>query len=204
MSLSTTGSGVSGNFAVSVSVNEYEFLRLQKDVGKELIYNIREILRDEDINFTEDLANSFTLVLWQSKAWIESSNHYAGLVDKGMKPGHFVNFDALYDWVRIKLDIEEPDTTAVTWKIMKKIQNEGIAPKRYVKKAIKMLIGKHGLVSLKHKSSGKKKKSRANKTVKRIMKAVTKINKAIRKTKRTLNKVNKNINKYTRPLRKYK
>lgn len=190
---------------ISVSANEYELLRLQKDVGTEIIKNIQQILRDEDINFTEDLAHSFSLVMWQSKAHVESSNRYAGLVDKGMSGGHWVNYDALHDWVRIKLNIDDPEAIEVTWKILKKIQKEGIRPKRYVKKALKMLIGKHGSASLKRKSgSSKKKKSRVAKFARKVMKAINKINKSIRKTKSTLNKVNRNINKVARPIRKYK
>ena len=109
---------------VQVSANEYEFLRLQKDVGVEIIMNIREILRDEDINFTEDLANSFSLVMWMGKAHGESSNRYAGLVDRGMRKGTWVNYDALHDWVKIKLGIDDPEAVEVTWKILKKIQKE--------------------------------------------------------------------------------
>jgi len=94
---------------VSVSANEFEILRLQKDIGSGIIENMKDVLRDLDIDFTDDLSNSFTLVMWQGKAHIESDNHYAHLVDRGLKPGSWVNYDALYDWVRIKLNIEEPD-----------------------------------------------------------------------------------------------
>lgn len=205
MSLATTGSGVSSNPIISVSANEYEFLRLQKDVGSEIIYNIRQILRDEDINFTEDLAHSFSLVMWQGKAHVESSNRYAGLVDRGLSPGTWVNYDALHDWVRIKLGIDDPEAVEVTWKILKKIRKSGISPTRFVKKALKMVIGKHGSATLRHKSSGKsKKKTRGAKYTRKVIKAINKINKAIRKTKSTLNKVNRNINKVLKPIRRYK
>ncbi len=168
---------------IQVSANEYEFLRLQKDVGSEIILNIRQILRDEDINFTEDLANSFSLVMWMGKAHIESSNRYAGLVDRGMKPGKWVNYDALHDWVVIKLGIDDPEAVNVTWKILKKIQRDGIRPKRYVKKALKMVIGKHGVATLRRKTGNKRKRKS------RIMKTVGKINKAIRAVKRILRKI---------------
>ena len=56
------------------------------------------------------MSNSFELVMMTSAteanvgtSAVETSNPYANLVDKGMKPGVSVNFDALYDWVRTKL-----------------------------------------------------------------------------------------------------
>jgi len=196
---------LSSAHTISVSANEYEFLRLQKDVGSVIIYNIRQILRDEDINFTEDLAHSFSLVMWMGKAHVESSSRYAGLVDRGLSPGTWVNYDALHDWVRIKLGIDDPEAVEVTWKILKKIRKSGIQPKRYVKKALKMLIGKHGSATLRHKSGAKsKKKTRAGKFTKKVMKAVNKINKKIRKIKKTLNNANRKINKVIKPLRRYK
>ena len=115
-----------------------------------------------------------------------------------MSPGKWVNYDALHDWVVIKLGIDDPEAVDVTWKILRKIQKDGIQPTRFVKKALKMLIGKHGVPSLKRKSGGKRKKKS------RIMKAINKINKAIRKIKSTLNKINRNINKTIQPIRRYR
>jgi len=212
MSSVTNTSGIINAPNITVSPNEYELLRLQKDAGSEIIKNIRDILRDEDINFTEDLANSFSLVMWQGKAWVESSNRYASLVDRGMKPGKWVNFDALYDWVRIKLDIdEEPEATNVTWKILNKIHNKGIEPTRFAKKALKRLIGEHGAISLRRSYNKRGNKSRSHKIIKHLQKIGKKFGKVIRSTsktlrkiKRTLNKTNNNINKVIKPIRRYK
>lgn len=199
------------------SQNEYEILRFQKDIGAELIKNIQQILRDEDINFTEDLANSFSLVMIGGQAWVESSNHYAGLVDRGLNPGSDVNFDAIHDWVRIKLGIsEEPELTNVTWKIVRKIKAAGIPPKRFGKKAIKMLIAKHGVANIKSTGSGTSKKAtnfqkRVKKLVKTLKKIGKKINKSIKKGIRFTRKANKIINKgvdktfkYQKKLERYK
>lgn len=189
-------STVSNNAVNQVSPNEYEFLRLQKDTGSEIIKNIQEILRDEDINFTEDLSNSFSLTMWQGKAYVATRNPYARFVDWGLREGTWVNFDALYDWVRIKLNIEEPYTEGVTWKIMKKIQKNGIKPKRFVKKALKKLIGDHGVTSLRRTSGGKRKKK-----VKSKMRHVNSINRVIRKVRKVLNTINSIQRSITSPTR---
>lgn len=175
--------------------NEYEILRLQKDVGSEIIANMRDILRDEDINFTGDLAASFSLVLMYGKAWVETDNKYAGLVDKGLKPGTYVNYDALKDWVKIKLGFEEPELSEVTWKIVRKIRSVGIPPKRYVKKALKMVIGDHGVVTVRRGSKSKKSKG---------SKLLNKINKVVKKINKIVTKLSRNINKGYRGVRRYK
>jgi hypothetical protein len=195
---------------VNTTANQYERFRMQKDVGEDLIMNIKKILRDEDINFTQDLSNSFELVMHTSPSEpdagttsVVTSNPYANLVDKGMKPGVSVNFDALYDWVRIKIGLEEPELTPVTWSILHKIRNKGIAPTRFAKKAIKMTIGKHGIPNVKKRFSTNKKKRGT--FMKKLIKFVKKVKKVIKKMKRIVNKVVKlrKINKGLRKINKY-
>ena len=190
---------------VEVSENQYERFRMQKDLGVALITNIKKVLKTEGINFTEDLSNSFELVMniKSGTSAVETSNPYANLVDKGMKPGVTVNFDALYDWVRIKIGLEEPELTDVTWAILHKIRNKGIAPTRFAKKAIKMTIGKHGIPNIKKRSSTSKKKY--GKFMKKLVKFANKIKKVIKKMKRILKKIVKlrKINKGLRQLNKY-
>lgn len=195
---------------VRVSENEYERLRMKKNIGAELIDNIRLVLQNEDINFTGDLSNSFELFLMRDNAWVASTNKYAGLVDRGLNPGTTVNFDALKDWVRIKLGItDEPELTNVTWKIIRKIAAAGIPPKRYAKKAIKMVIYDHGVPNIKRQTGSKRNKSgkfakkvkSISKKINRIIKKINRnINKGIRKSIKTLSKTGKYYNK----LRKYK
>lgn len=180
--------------------NEYEILRFQKDVGSEIILNIRKVLRDEDINFSGDLSNSFKLVMINGKAWIETDNKYALLVDRGLNPGTYVNFDAIKDWVKIKLGIgNEPELTEVTWKIVRKIRSTGIKPKRFAKKAIKMVIGEHGLSNVRRNSGGSNKK-KSGKFFKRVKKIFKTINKVIKSINKNLNKTSK----YQKKLGRYK
>ena len=195
---------------VEVSENQYERFRMQKDLGVELITNIKKILKTEDINFTEDLSNSFELVMSikSGTSAVETSNPYANLVDKGMKPGVSVNFDALYDWVRIKIGLEEPELTQVTWKILHKIRNKGIDPTHFAKKAIKKVIGKHGLAGT-HRRKYKKKTTtisgkladKRGKYAKAFSSAKAKVSKAAKKINKILKKVRHDVTK-TSNLRK--
>ena len=194
---------------VEVSENQYERFRMQKDLGEALIINIKKILKTDGIDFTQDLSNSFELVMNLNTVTsaVETSNPYANLVDKGMKPGVTVNFDALYDWVRIKIGLEEPELTEVTWKTLHKIRNKGIDPTHFAKKAIKKVIGKHGLAGNPRKKYKKKTKisgklpDNRTKWAKRVAKVKAKVSKAAKKINKVLKKVRKNVTK-TSNLRK--
>ena len=208
MSLPANNTAVAST-QVQVSENQYERFRMQKDLGVALITNIKKILRDEDINFTQDLSNSFELVMniKSGTSAVETSNPYANLVDKGMKPGVTVNFDALYDWVRIKIGLEEPELTDVTWKILHKIRNKGIDPTHFAKKAIKKVIGKHGLAGT-HRRKYKKKTTisgqladKRGRFAKMISKVKANVSKSAKKINKVLKKVRKNVTK-TSNLRK--
>ena len=195
---------------VEVSENQYERFRMQKDLGVALITNIKKILKTEGINFTQDLSNSFELVMniKSGTSAVETSNPYANLVDKGMKPGVSVNFDALYDWVRVKIGLEEPELTEVTWKILHKIRNKGIDPTHFAKKAIKKVIGKHGLAGT-HRRKYKKKTTtisgkladKRGKYAKAFSSAKAKVSKAAKKINKILKKVRHDVTK-TSNLRK--
>lgn len=207
MSLPANNTAVAST-QVQVSENQYERFRMQKDLGVALITNIKKVLKTEGINFTEDLSNSFELVMniKSGTSAVETSNPYANLVDKGMKPGVSVNFDALYDWVRIKIGLEEPELTDVTWKILHKIRNKGIDPTHFAKKAIKMVIGKHGVASPRRTYKKKTKVSGAiedkrSKYSKAYSNAKTKVNQSAKKVNKILKKVRKNVTK-TSNLRK--
>ena len=209
MSFSVTTPTGNSQSTVNTTVNQYERFRMQKDLGVDLITNIKKILRDEDINFTQDLSNSFELVMniKSGTSAVETSNPYANLVDKGMKPGVTVNFDALYDWVRIKIGLEEPELTDVTWKILHKIRNKGIDPTHFAKKAIKKVIGKHGLAGT-HRRKYKKKTTisgqladKRGRFAKMISKVKANVSKSAKKINKVLKKVRKNVTK-TSNLRK--
>ena len=208
MSLPANNTAVAST-QVQVSENQYERFRMQKDLGVALITNIKKVLKTEGINFTEDLSNSFELVMniKSGTSTVETSNPYANLVDKGMKPGVSVNFDALYDWVRVKIGLEEPELTEVTWAILHKIRNKGIDPTHFAKKAIKKVIGKHGLAGT-HRRKYKKKTTisgqladKRGRFAKMISKVKANVSKSAKKINKVLKKVRKNVTK-TSNLRK--
>tara|TARA_R100000963_G_C4607259_1_gene78891 strand:+ start:41 stop:703 length:663 start_codon:yes stop_codon:yes gene_type:complete len=203
------------NSTVSTTENQYERFRMQKDLGVELIKNIKKVLRNKDINFTEDLSNSFELVMMTSATEsnvgttsVATSNPYANLVDKGMRAGKWVNYDALYDWVSTKLwsrtGLDEKYFADVTWKIMRKIKNEGIDPTHFAKKAIKMVIGKHGVAGTKRNYKSKS-KNKSGKYMKKLKKFAKNAKKAIKKMKRVIKKIVKirKINKGLKQINKY-
>tara|TARA_R110000744_G_scaffold159683_3_gene275808 strand:- start:244 stop:909 length:666 start_codon:yes stop_codon:yes gene_type:complete len=204
-------SAINTSARVITTANQYELLRMEKDIGTELIINMKKILRDKDINFTEDLSNSFELVLLTDGSCVASNNPYAGLVDKGMKPGVSVNFDALYDWVSTKLwartGIDEKDFTRITWSILHKIRNKGIDPTHFAKKAIKKVIGKHGVAGTPRKKYKKKAKvsgsliDKRGRFAKFISKASKRVNKILKKVKKNVTKT-KHLRKINRILRK--
>ena len=155
--------------------NDFEMLRLKKDISAQFISNVKDILNEDDINFTGDLSTSLSLVIINNEVSVETNNPYAPFVEFGLPAGHFVNFDALHDWVRIKLNVPDELSEEVTWKILKKIKNKKIKPKRFWKKSILRLVKKHGL-----RTSKRNKKPKHNKIFKKIHRFIRKnINRVI-------------------------
>ena len=77
--------------------------------------------------------------------------------------------------------MEEPELTNVTWAIIHKIHGSGIKPKRYAKKAIKRLIGEHGVASMKRTSKPKTKKAVKQLKTTSITEDITKLLKKARR-----------------------
>ena len=185
-------SGLSSNS----SKNQEEFERMNNDIQEEVIRNIQKELVDQDINFTGDLSGSFKPGMDGIFHTVESDSPYAGFVENGMPSGQYVDFHALRIWVEGKLGIQEGDgLTFITWKIYHKIVGNGIAPKRFMKKAVKKFIGEHG----KHNISGaggnagtKKKKGGF----------FTKALKSLKKAGKTFKKINRKINNAVKPIKK--
>lgn len=164
-----------------LSDNNYEMLRLKKDIGTQFIQNVQNILTEEDINFTGDLSDSLSLVIVNNDVSVETNNIYALSVEFGLPAGKYVNFNALADWVRIKLQVPEEQVDDVTWKILRKIQKDGIKPKRFWKRSILKLVKMHGVKSV--RSKGKKPSK-----FKKVMKSLKSVYKKVRKVTRFLKK----------------
>ena len=89
-----------------------------------------------------------------------------------------------------KLGITDPEESRiVTSKILKKINRDGIAPKRFMKKGIKSLISKRGAIVTRRRSSSKTSNSQLSKTLNKVSKQVRAINKYLRKGNKVMSKV---------------
>jgi len=176
----------------TLPANLAEIHRLDDDIVRELIDNIKKVLVDQDINFSRDMSRSIIPEIITGIRYVLVDSPYATVVDKGMPPGKNVNFDALKNWVEKKLNIPNEQSTEVTIKIMNKIKNEGIKPKFFMKKAIKMLIAKRGIIRV--ISSGSRRKIGGfERALNKVAKVMRKVNRFAKKLSRNINKVNKAI-----------
>lgn len=175
-----------------IDENQAEVERLSTDVQEGIHEEIKKQLVFDDKNFTGDLSKSFVKITEDNgfKA-VVTSNPYAVPVDKGMPPGVNVNFDRLYIWVQGKLGISDPDEArSVTFKIRQKILANGIPASRFVKKAIKRFIGKHGALSTTRRTP-RKKTHRLTKIIRKIERMTRRAVKMSRKASKHINRLNK-------------
>ena len=195
-----------GNTDYILDENTVEIGKMKVDMSKKIIHNLKKTIGDEDINFTGKLTDSIHRVKMDGVHMVLIDSPYAHIVNWGLAPGTYVNFDALRIWVEGKLGVPSDQSENVTWLIMKKIERQGIKPKFFVKKALKKLIGKHGVVSLTRVSVKKRSKwgRRLNKANKSVNKALTKINKNIKKANKIASKSINTATKFYKALRKYK
>lgn len=165
--------------------NLAEINRLSNDIADELKKNIQTVLSVEDISFTGKLSKSFKKIDDGVFVAIVSDSPYALPVDRGMPKGTVINFDALLNWVKNKLQIsDEAEARDVTFKIRNKIISTGIRPTRFIKKAVNMFIMKHGVITPSQRRSSSKKK---HKTLAKIYKVLKKVYRTTKKTAKFLN-----------------
>jgi len=122
--------------------NRLEVDRLSRDIGYDIKRNMRNILYDDDINFTWDMSRGMYVEQVDKKTSVIVPAKYAAFVEYGIPPGHKVNLDALRNWVQHKLGITEAgELKDVTSRVWYKIFMQGIAPKYFMRRAILKLIG---------------------------------------------------------------
>ncbi len=170
--------------------NLKEINRLTDNIQKELIQKIQKQIGKDDITFTGNLRQNIKPDFEGDFKAVSAETHYAWFVEFGLPPGKWVNFDALMIWVEGKLGItDEQEARIVTSKILKKINRDGIAPKRFMKKGIKSLISKRGAIVTRRRSSSKTSNSQLSKTLNRVSKQVKTINKYLKKGDKIMSKV---------------
>ena len=175
-----------------LSENESEMGKFKDNIRDKVIHNLKKVIAAGDINFTGDMTKSIHKETQSNIQFVIIDSPYAGLVDKGMSPGTWVNFDKLHARVEGKLKILDNVTnpsgksyytgeaTDVTWRILYKIQRDGIKPTFFVKKALKKVIGQFGQANLR-RSSGGNKQGKWAKKLKRGLKKAGKILKKVSK-----------------------
>ena len=202
-----------------LAVNESEMANFKDNIRDKVIHNLKKVLGDGDINFTGDLTKSIHKETASGIHFVYIDSPYAGLVDKGMSPGTWVNFDKLHAWVEGKLKILDNVTnpsgksyytgeaTDVTWRILYKIQRDGIKPTFFVKKALKKVIGQFGQANLRRSSGGNKQGKWAKKLKRGLKKAGKILKKVSKKGMKGVKLANKGINtasRYQKKLGRYK
>lgn len=186
----------------AIIYNASEVERLGNNICDEMLRLIRKQLADDDIDFTGDLSQSFHRSWDGTFKTVESNNPYGYFVENGLPAGTKVNFSALRIWVERKLGIHEGDELSfITWNIYRKIINKGISPKRFMKKAIKQFIGKHGKITVRMSKSNRSKPSGFGKLLKRVVKIIKKIIRNVKSLVKSVKSVTRTIKKTTKPIR---
>ena len=202
-----------------LSENESEMGKFKDNIRDKVIHNLKKVIAAGDINFTGDMTKSIHKETQSNIQFVIIDSPYAGLVDKGMSPGTWVNFDKLHAWVEGKLKILDNVTnpsgksyytgeaTDVTWRILYKIQRDGIKPTFFVKKALKKVIGQFGQANLRRSSGGNKQGKWAKKLTRGLKKAGKILKKVSKKGMKGVKLANKGINtasRYQKKLGRYK
>ena len=83
--------------------------KFKDNIRDKVIHNLKKVIAAGDINFTGDMTKSIHKETQSNIQFVIIDSPYAGLVDKGMSPGTWVNFDKLHAWVEGKLKILDKD-----------------------------------------------------------------------------------------------
>ena len=158
--------------------NEHTIDVLTDDISDDIVKTSRIILRTEDINFTGGLSKKILQYSQGKFKFIKFDSPYAEFVEDGMPPGEDIDMSKLRKWVEKKVGIKDPEVLSiVTGNIAKKIEKDGIVPKRFLAKSLDVVIKRWGK---KERNRGARK---ANNT-----KSILKIAKTV---KRVVGKINK-------------
>jgi len=132
--------------------NHWEIMRLSKDIAESVKIRTERTLIVDDINFTRELMDSIELFIRPAFTndgdylryghGVKITAPYAHFVEYGIGPSS-VNIDALKNWVRGKLKINDPDEIdKITTLVYYKILHKGIEPTWFFKRAIKSVAKK--------------------------------------------------------------
>ena len=105
-------------------------------IGERIAEVAREEIVKKNAIATGLLLKSIKVV---KRSWKEyevgSDCPYAPFVEYGTEP-HRPPFEAIYNWVRVKIGGTEEEARKIAWKIVKKIEKEGTDPKPFLIPAV--------------------------------------------------------------------
>ena len=107
---------------------------VMRDIAKDIISNIKSMIRKMDITYTGQLENSFKASEVGDDIIIGSNLVYAPIVEYGRIPGSMPPVNVLFPWVVQKIGArDEEHAKRIAFAVAKKIEKEGIEPKKYIR-----------------------------------------------------------------------
>ncbi|MEM1800934.1 MAG: hypothetical protein QXF58_04255 [Desulfurococcaceae archaeon] len=108
-------------------------------ISEVLIEEMREELKRKDAIATGYLYNSFTYKKQRGGEWaIINEAPYSAILEFGCGP-HTPPYDAILNWVKIKKKEPEGEAEKAAWRIIKKIEREGYAPRYYARDVLRRI-----------------------------------------------------------------
>lgn len=121
--------------------NQKTIDRLSQDIAYDIMKECKDIIREEDRVYTEDLVNGFQYD--PDKKLLFNTKIYARITEFGFPRGIDIPVGRLRQWISDKLSPRTTrDTYALTMWFKKKIRDEGIAPIFYMYRAIGRIANK--------------------------------------------------------------
>jgi len=132
--------------------NDKDWDAMLESIGKDLTDDItQKIMEDMPEPAVQDLFTSGINILKyepMTKA-IESDDMGAKIVNEGVIPGTFPNFDKIMEWVKYKKDgganrdLSEYKIKQIAYKVAKGIKDKGIEPTWFIDRALAKIEGEH-------------------------------------------------------------
>lgn len=122
--------------------NDLEWKKEQERMIHDIGTDLRDSLRDEISNKGYGTPTSDKLEFFEDDKVVGSEEFSIAVMDSGRLAGEYPPFDKIADWVRYVKDdganasSDERTITAITWKVMNKIKDEGIEPSWFVKNVL--------------------------------------------------------------------
>lgn len=117
--------------------------RIKDDLGEDLVDRLREEVIKIKSQYAVKLADQ--IEYYSDDKVVGSKTFAPHIVNEGLTPGTFPNFDRLKEWVKTvkdggkNLNLPEYVLNKITYRVAKKIQREGIKPSWFVDRVLSKL-----------------------------------------------------------------